>query len=95
VTRGAHSVKAFVDALCRSIELSTDSAPGTVSGATELAALSLDSLQMTEVIVDLEESLGLELDDSALEAVDSLLASGDQTVSDLGAAIRTVDTEAS
>ena len=56
-----------------------------VTKDTQLDEIGISSLELTEVVMDLEEMFGIEVDLNAAEAWDSLKTVGDviRTISDL------------
>ena len=56
-------------------QLSLD--PGMVTRATRLDELGVNSLQLVEIIMELEEIFNIEIDQNAAEASDSLKEVGD------------------
>jgi acyl carrier protein len=51
--------------------------PGTVTRDTHLDELGVNSLQLVEIIMELEDIFGIEIDQNAAEAKDSLKEVGD------------------
>jgi acyl carrier protein len=51
--------------------------PGMVTRDTRLDELGVDSLQLVEIIMELEDIFGIEIDQNAAEASDSLKDVGD------------------
>lgn len=59
------------------IKVQADPEAGEVTPETELTALGIHSLELTEIIFDLEEKYGIEVDMNAAEAWSSLKNVGD------------------
>ena len=59
------------------IKAHADPDAGDITTATELSVLGIHSLELTEVIFDIEEAYGIEIDMNAAEAWSNLKTVGD------------------
>lgn len=59
------------------ISAHADMEPGTIEDTTELAELDIDSLVLTEIVMEIEDEYDIEIDLNAAEARDSLKTVGD------------------
>jgi nodulation protein F len=67
------------------IKAHADPAAGEITPGTDLSSLGVHSLELTEIIFDLEEQYGIEVDMNAAEAWNRL-----QNVGDIVDAVRTL-----
>jgi nodulation protein F len=67
------------------IKAHADPQAGEITTATDLSSLGIHSLELTEIIFDLEESYGIEVDMNAAEAWNKL-----QNVGDIIEAVRSL-----
>jgi nodulation protein F len=73
------------DDVLAKIKAHADPKVGEITPDTELASLGIHSLELTEIIFDIEEAYGIEIEMNTVEAWSNL-----STVGDLIAAVRTL-----
>lgn len=61
------------------ITAQTEIDPATINDQTELADLQIDSLVLTEIVMEIEDKYDIEIDLNAAEAWESLKTVGDMT----------------
>ncbi|MCY0092784.1 acyl carrier protein [Hoeflea ulvae] len=70
----ANDIEASIIALIAS---AGDIEPGVITSETELAELDIDSLVLTEIVMDIEDEHDIEIDLNTAEAWESLKTVGD------------------
>lgn len=75
----------LTDDIIAKIKAHAEPDEGEVTADTELSALGIHSLELTEIVFDLEEAYGIEIEMNTVEAWSTL-----KTVGDMVAAVRTL-----
>ena len=63
--------------IIQKIKAHADPGAGEITPATELTALGIHSLELTEIVFDLEETYGIEIEMNTVEAWNNLKNVGD------------------